>query len=288
MHQGFDVNRVLDAIKQGQVTTLFLVPTMLYTLMDHPRIVQTDLSGLARILYTASPIAQHRLAQAIKLFGTILHQNYGQTEVPGTILSLTSEDHVHPQGNKLTSAGKPYPCVSVRLEDEQGCAVEQHGLIGELCVRAPHVTPGYWNKPEATRELLHDGWLHTGDMAYQDEDGYFHIVDRKKDMIISGGFNVYPQEVESLLNHHPAVSAAAVIGIPHDKWGEAVHAIVVLRAGHAATQEDLTDFVKACKGAVMSPKSVVFVTELPLTNLGKIDKKALRLPYWQGQTKAVG
>lgn len=288
VHNGFDVDRILDAIDQGQATTLFLVPTMLYTLMDHPRTRDMDLSGLQRIIYTASPISEARLAQAIELFGPILHQNYGQTEVPGTILSLTSEDHLHPRGDKLTAAGKPYACVTVRLLDDQGNTVGRGQGIGELCVRAPHVTPGYWNKPEATRELLQDGWLHTGDMAYQDEDGYFHIVDRKKDMIISGGFNIYPQEVENALASHPAVSAAAVIGIPHPKWGESVMAIVVPRPGHDATAQDLIDFVKDRKGSVLAPKSVVFVAALPLTNLGKIDKKALRAPYWADRKKAVG
>lgn len=178
--------------------------------------------------------------------------------------------------------------MTVRLLDDQGNTVGRGQGIGELCVRAPHVTPGYWNKPEATRELLQDGWLHTGDMAYQDEDGYFHIVDRKKDMIISGGFNIYPQEVENALASHPAVSAAAVIGIPHPKWGESVMAIVVPRPGHDATAQDLIDFVKDRKGSVLAPKSVVFVAALPLTNLGKIDKKALRAPYWADRKKAVG
>lgn len=288
VHEGFDVDRILDAIDRGQATTLFLVPTMLYALMDHPRVRDMDLSGLQRIIYTASPISEARLAQAIELFGPILHQNYGQTEVPGTILSLTSEDHLHPRGDKLTAAGKPYACVSVRLLDDQGGIVGRGQGIGELCVRAPHVTPGYWNKPEATRELLQDGWLHTGDMAYQDNDGYFHIVDRKKDMIITGGFNVYPQEVENALASHPAVSAAAVIGIPHPKWGESVMAVVVPRPGHDATEQDLIDFVKDRKGSILAPKSVAFVEALPLTGLGKIDKKALRAPYWVDRKKAVG
>ncbi|WP_167383674.1 AMP-binding protein [Bordetella genomosp. 12] len=288
IHDGFDVGRVLDAIDQGQATTLFLVPTMLYTLMDDPRLARIDRSRLRRIIYTASPISETRLAQAIGLFGHILHQNYGQTEVPGTILSLTAEDHVHPRGDKLTAAGKPYACVSVQLTGEDGCKVDRGQGIGELWVRAPHVTPGYWNKPDATRELFQDGWLRTGDMAYQDEDGYFHIVDRKKDMIISGGFNIYPQEVENVLASHPAVSAAAVIGVPHEKWGESVKAIVVLRQPLTASEQDLIAFVKERKGSVTAPKSVSFVAELPLTNLGKIDKKALRAPYWEGQKKAVG
>ncbi|WP_342052128.1 MULTISPECIES: AMP-binding protein [unclassified Cupriavidus] len=287
VHDGFDADRTLDAIHAGDATTLFLVPTMLYALMDHPRIAAVNLGSLRRIVYTAAPISQHRLAQALALFGPILHQNYGQTEVPGTILSLTAEDHLHPRGDKLTAAGKPYPCVSVRLVDDLGNTLPRDGGIGELCVRAPHVTRGYWNKPEATRELLRDGWLHTGDMAYQDADGYFHIVDRKKDMIISGGFNIYPQELENALAGHPSIASAAVIGVPDEKWGEAVKAIVVLRTGAAATAEELIAFVKTRKGPVMAPKTVEFTTSLPLTPLGKIDKKALRAGYWEGRANAV-
>lgn len=287
VHDGFDADRTLDAIHAGEATTLFLVPTMLYALMDHPRIASINLGGLRRIIYTAAPISQRRLAQALALFGPILHQNYGQTEVPGTILSLTAEDHLHPRGDKLTSAGKPYPCVAVRLVDDAGNTLPRDGGIGELCVRAPHVTRGYWNKPEATQELLRDGWLHTGDMAYQDRDGYFHIVDRKKDMIISGGFNIYPQELENTLGSHPAVASAAVIGVPDEKWGEAVKAIVVLRAAASATAEELIAFVKERKGPVMAPKTVEFTAALPLTPLGKIDKKALRAGYWDGRDSGV-
>ncbi|PLP98444.1 acyl-CoA synthetase [Cupriavidus pauculus] len=287
IHDGFDVDKTLEAIAQRQATVLFVVPTMLYMLMDHPRIGSVDLRGLRRIIYTAAPISESRLAHALSLFGPILHQNYGQTEVPGTILALTAEDHLHPHGDKLTSAGKPYPCVAVRLVDENDNVLPRGGSIGELCVRAPHVTRGYWNKPEATNELLRDGWLHTGDMAFQDNDGYFHIVDRKKDMIISGGFNVYPQEVENSLASHPAIANAAVIGVPHEKWGEAVKAIVVLRAGSSATEQALIAHVRERKGPTMAPKTVEFVDSLPLTALGKIDKKALRAQYWQGHAKAV-
>jgi len=220
------------------------------------------------------------LQQALDIFGPILHQNYGQTEVPGTILSLRVEDHIDPRGGRLSSAGKPYPCVTVRLIDDHGEQVPRGGGIGELCVRAPHVTQGYWNKPEASRELLRDGWLHTGDMAYEDADGYFHIVDRKKDMIISGGFNIYPQELENVLTAHPAVSAAAVIGVPDPKWVEAVKAFIVLKEGCTIEGNAIISFVKERKGSVMAPKSIEFVPDLPLTNLGKVDKKALRSPYW--------
>ena len=287
IQDGFDVGAVLDAVVRLRVTAVFLVPTMLYVMMDDPRSAAVDLSTLTRIIYAASPIAPPRVAKALALFGPILSQNYGLTEVPGTVLTLTPEDHADPRASRLASAGKPYPGVTVRLLDDGGELVAP-GTIGEICVRAPHATPGYWGQPELTAELWQSGWLHTGDMACQGADGYFQIVDRKKDMIVSGGFNVYPQEVEHALGDHPAVAAAAVIGVPHPKWGEAVHAAIVLKAGHAASEADLIDWVRQRKGAVMAPKTVTFVADLPLTKLGKIDKKALRAPFWMGQSRAVG
>ena len=287
IHDGFDVGTVLDAVARLRVTTVFLVPTMLYVLMDDPRTAAADLSALTRIIYAASPISPPRVAQALTLFGPILSQNYGLTEVPGTVLTLTPEDHVDPRASRLASAGKPYPGVTVRLLDDAGAPVAP-GAVGEICIRAPHATPGYWKQPELTAELWQGGWLHTGDMACQGVDGYFQIVGRKKDMIVSGGFNIYPQEVEHALGDHPAVSSVAVIGVPHPKWGEATHAAVVLKAGHAASEADLIDWVRQRKGAVMAPKTVAFMADLPLTKLGKIDKKTLRAPFWTGQSRAVG
>ena len=287
IQDGFDVGAVLDALARLRVTGVFLVPTMLYVLLDDPRTADAELSALTRIIYAASPIAPQRVAQALARFGPILSQNYGLTEVPGTVLTLTPEDHVDPRASRLISAGKPYPGVTVRLLDEAGQPV-QPGTVGEICVRAPHATPGYWQQPKLTEELWQGGWLHTGDMATEGTDGYFHIVDRKKDMIVSGGFNVYPQEVEHALGDHPAVAAAAVIGVPHLKWGEAVHAAIVLKAGHAASETELIQWVRHRKGAVIAPKTVAFVADLPLTKLGKVDKNALRAPFWKGQSRAVG
>jgi len=287
LHDGFDADKVLDGIATGAITTLFFVPTMLYALMDNPRVNEIDLSHLKRIVYAGSPITVSRLEQALELFGPILTQNFGQTEVPGTILSLTPEDHFDQRANRRASAGKPYPCVTVKLLDDNDVEIERSNGVGEICVRAPHATPGYWNKPELTELLWRGGWLHTGDMAYQDSDGYFHIVDRKKDMIISGGFNIYPMEVENALAMHPAVSEAAVIGIPHEKWGESVKAVVVLREGNHATSQELIDFMKEKKGHIMAPKVVEFTSSLPLTNLGKVDKKALRAPHWHGKERSV-
>ena len=287
IQDGFEPGRVLDAVCNRGVTTLFLVPTMLYVLMDDPRTATTELGSLTRIIYAASPISPPRLAQALRLFGPILSQNYGLTEVPGTVLSLTPEDHVDSRESRLASAGKPYPCVTVRLLDAQGERIPPGGGVGEICIRAPHATPGYWNKPEQTAELWQGGWLHTGDMATQGADGYFTIVDRKKDMIISGGFNVYPGEVEHVLLQHPAVSQAAVIGVPHERWGEAVHAVVVLKPGESVEAGDLITLVKHSKGSVLAPKTVAIADTLPLTRLGKVDKQALRAPFWASQARAV-
>ena len=287
IQDGFDVGAVLDAVARLRVTAVFLVPTMLYVLMDDPRTTATKFATLQRIIYAASPIDPPRVAQALALFGPILSQNYGLTEVPGTVLTLTPEDHVDSRTSRLASAGKPYPGVTVRLLNDAGELVAP-GAIGEICVRAPHATPGYWKQPELSSQLWQDGWLHTGDMAHQGLDGYFHIVDRMKDMIVSGGFNVYPQEVEHALGDHPAVAAVAVIGVPHPKWGEAVHAAVVVKVGQAVSEADLIDWVRHRVGAVLAPKTVAFMSDLPLTKLGKIDKKLLRAPFWVGHSRAVG
>ena len=287
IEDGFDPGRVTDAVARRGVTALFLVPTMLYVLLDDPRVAADGLPGVTRIIYAAAPIAPARLHQALRLFGPILSQNYGLTEVPGTVLTLSPEDHVDPRASRLASAGKTYPCVTVRLLDDAGVPVRP-GEVGEICVRAPHATPGYWRQPEATAELWRGGWLHTGDMARQDPDGYVHVVDRKRDMIVSGGFNVYPAQVEGTLASHPAVAGAAVIGVPHAKWGEAVHAFIVLRPGHAAGTEALIRHVRDRDGAVPAPKAVTFLDTLPLTALGKVDKKRLRAPFWAGQARAVG
>ena len=287
MHGGFDAAAVLDAISCLGVTTLFLVPTMIYVLLDKPRMAERELGSLKCIIYAASPISPPRLAQALARFGPILSQNYGLTEVPGTVLTLTPEDHVDSRGDRLASAGRPYPGVTVRVLDDAGGCVAP-GEVGEICVRAPHATPGYWRQPELSAQLWQGGWLHTGDMAYEGADGCLFIVDRKKDMIVTGGFNVYPQQVEQTLGEHPAVLAASVIGVPHPKWGEAVHAVVVLKPGEIVDEAALIAFVKQHRGAMLAPKTVAFAAALPLTALGKVDKKSLRAPFWSEQSRAVG
>lgn len=286
MQKGFDKDRVLDAIEQQGVTSLFLVPTMIYALLDHPRTRSVDFRHLHSLMYGAAPMSPARIREALALFGPVLVQGYGQTESPNTILTLSRADHVSDDDRRLASAGRPYPGLMVRLLGADDMAVVR-GQIGEICVRGPLVMSGYWNQPEQTAEALRNGWLHTGDLAWQDEAGYFYIVDRKKDMIISGGFNVYPKEVENVLSAHPAVAAVAVIGVPDEKWGEAVKAVVVRKPGMNVEESQLLARVRELKGPVATPKSVDFVDALPLTALGKPDKKALRAGYWNGAGRSV-
>lgn len=275
----FHPAKVLEAIEKYKITATMLVPTMLYALLDSPDLDKYDLSSLQTVFYGASAISPTRLAEAIEKFGPIFFQFYGQAESPMTISVLRRGDHDLNKPERLASCGRPVPWLSVALLDEKGNEVPQ-GEPGEVCVRGPLVMNGYLNKPEQTAEATEFGWLHTGDIARQDEEGFLYIVDRKKDMIVSGGFNVYPREVEDVLSAHPAVSAAAVIGVPDDKWGEAVKAVVVLRDGQSVPVEELQALVKDRKGAVYTPKTVDFAESIPVSPLGKPDKKALRAQYW--------
>jgi fatty-acyl-CoA synthase len=204
--------------------------------------------------------------------------------MPSVVLGLTKEDHL--DDSLLTSAGKPYPGITVRLLDDDDREVLR-GELGEICARGPMAMAGYLNQEALTAETMRNGWVHTGDIAYQDERGYFHIVDRKKDMIITGGFNVYPKAIENALETHPAVSSAAVIGIPDAKWGEAVMGLVVLRSDQQVSEADLIAHVKNLQGSVGAPKRIEFVRDLPLTAVGKFDKKAMRAPFWQDKGRNV-
>jgi fatty-acyl-CoA synthase len=227
-----------------------------------------------------------RIREAISRIGPVLAQSYGQTECPSNILHLTAEDHCRADVDTLASAGMPYPGVTVALLDANDQPVEP-GEVGELCVRSPLVMDGYWKQPEQTAEALRNGWLHTGDMARRDSHGYYYLVDRRKDMVISGGFNVYPKEIEDVIAQHPSVAAVAVIGVPDERWGEAVKAVVVIRPDVRVGPEELRELVRHAKGAVCTPKTVDFVEALPLTPLGKPDKKALRERYWGSLARLI-
>jgi fatty-acyl-CoA synthase len=282
----FDPERVLDTIARHRITATMLVPTMIYVLLDHPKLESVDLSSLATLYYGASAMSPARLREGLERLGPIFFQFYGQAECPMTISVLRREEHHAGDADRLASCGRAVPWLDVALLDDDGAEVPA-GHPGEICVRGPLVMAGYLNQPEATAEAFRFGWLHTGDVARADEEGYLTIVDRKKDMIVTGGFNVFPREIEDVLSGHPAVSAAAVIGVPDDKWGEAVKAVVVRRPGAAVEEAELIALVKERKGSVAAPKSVDFVDAIPVSALGKPDKKALRARYWEGSDRLV-
>jgi fatty-acyl-CoA synthase len=287
----FDPAEVLRVIEEERITCTMVVPTMLYALLDHPDSRTRDLSSLETIYYGASPISPVRLAEAIDRFGPIFAQFYGQAEAPMAITYLSKADHDPDRPERFASCGRPSLFLRTALLDPDGRPVPQ-GETGEICVAGPLLTGGYWRSPEATAETYRaDGWLHTGDVAREDDEGFWYIVDRTKDMIVTGGFNVFPREVEDVIATHPAVAQVAVIGIPDEKWGEAVAAFLVMRDGHHLSEEvsrAVRDTVKLRKGSVQAPKHVVAVEALPLTGLGKPDKRALRAQFWSDAARAVG
>ncbi|MDT0201782.1 fatty-acid--CoA ligase FadD8 [Nocardioides sp. AE5] len=282
----FDPAEVLRTIEEQRITATMLVPTMLYALLDHPDSRTRDLSSLETVYYGASAINPVRLQEAIDRFGPIFAQYYGQSEAPMAITYLAKGDH---DPARLTSCGRPSAFVRAALLGDDGQPVAP-GEPGEICVAGPLLAGGYWNLPEETSATFRDGWMHTGDVAREDEDGFWFIVDRTKDMIVSGGFNVFPREVEDVVAEHPSVAQVAVIGTPHEKFGEQVTALVVLRDGadlDEATIAEIQAFVKERKGSVHVPKQVIAVDSIPLTGLGKPDKKALRARFWSGD-RSVG
>jgi fatty-acyl-CoA synthase len=286
MIKGFSPAAFVEAARINRATATFMVPTMIYALLDHPGISSTQLTTMQTILYSAAAISPTRLAEAIEVLGPVFVQSYGQTEAPITISVLRKQDHAAGQAKLLHSCGMPTSMNRVRLLDDD-CIEVPPGEIGEICVRGPLVMEAYWKLPDLTRETMAEGWLHTGDLARQDERGYLYIVDRKKDMIVSGGFNVFPREIEDLLSEITAISMAAVIGIPDERWGEAVCAVVVCKPDQSVSDEEIVNFVKERKGSVYAPKRIDFVDSIPLTPLGKPDKKALRGQYWEGHERRV-
>ncbi len=277
----FSPENFFNMVEQEKITSTFLVPTMIYSLIDYPRKHKYNLSSLKNVIYGASRISTDRLKEAIKIFGPIFTQLYGQTEAPNMISILPKDEHVisDPKKEKriFSSCGRPSVLCDVKIINN-GKEVKR-GKNGEIVVLCPNLMDGYLNKPEATKETIRGGWLYTGDIGHYDHDGYLFILDRSKDMIISGGFNIFPKEIEDVLFEHPAVNNAAVIGVPDDKWGEAVKAIVVLNQDLEISEEELISFVKKRKGSLIAPKSIDFWDEIPLTNLGKVDKKKIRNEY---------
>ena len=287
----FDPAEVLKTIEEQKITATMLVPSMIYALMDHPDSHTRDLSSLETVYYGASAMNPVRLKEAIARFGPIFAQYYGQSEAPMVITYLAKADH---DEKRLTSCGRPTLFARTALLGEDGQPVPQ-GEVGEICVSGPLLSGGYLNKPEATAETFRDGWMHTGDLAREDEDGFWYIVDRTKDMIVTGGFNVFPREVEDVVAEHPSVAQVCVIGTPDEKWGEAVTAIIVLRPDAPSDDEavaqvtsEIQSAVKERKGSVQAPKQVIVVESVPVTALGKPDKKAVRAQFWEGAGRAVG
>jgi fatty-acyl-CoA synthase len=280
IHPGFDPVKVMQAIQEYRINCMLVVPTMIYALLDHPRFDEFDLSSLETVFYGASAIAPARLKEAIERIGPVFFQFYGQAEAPMTITVLRKAEHDVNDMQRLASCGRPVPWVRVDLLDSNQRPVPD-GEPGEICVQGPLVMDGYRDSPELTAQALDGGWLHTGDVAVRDPGGFLRIVDRTKDMIVSGGFNIYPREIEDIIGEHPAVSQVAVFGVPHPKWGEAVTALVVARAGQAPKADELIAMVAERKGKFQAPKVVEFIDSIPQTALGKPDKKALRARFGQ-------
>lgn len=284
---GFDAAEFCAIVEAERLNCTLLVPTLIGNLVDAKEArAGRDLSSLELIIYGAAPISPDRLREAMEIFGPVFLQLYGQSEFPQCVCTLRKVDHDLDNPKRLESCGLVNPLTELRLLDPDLNEVPV-GEIGEICLQGPMMMSGYWRQPELTEEAMRGGWLHTGDLARRDAEGYIYIVDRTKDMIISGGFNIYPREVEDVLMSHPSVALAAVIGIPDPKWGEAVAAFVMLREGHTATDEELIGLVKQRRGGPWAPKRVTFLDQLPLTGLGKLDRKALRAPFWEGRTRSV-
>jgi acyl-CoA synthetase (AMP-forming)/AMP-acid ligase II len=286
----FTPEAALQAIQAYRVTHTILVPTMVHLLAQAPGVDQYDVSSLQGILYGGSPMPTAVIAKARAVFpGCDLTQGYGQTETAPTISLLPHRYHVleGPLAGKVQSAGQPAFSMAVKIVDAHDREVPL-GTVGEVVTRGPHVRAGYWKRPDETAAALRQGWLHTGDAGYLDADGFLFIVDRLKDMIISGGENVYAAEVENVLYQHPAVAMCAVIGIPDERWGEAVHAMIVLKAGQTTTEEELLRHCRERLAGYKCPRSLEIRQEpLPLSGAGKILKRELRAPFWAGQSRQV-
>ena len=278
----------LEAVERLRVTSSLLAPSMVGTLVRSPDLGARDLRSWSWLAYGGSPITEETLRRALGALPCRLYQGYGQTEATHTVCLLAPEAHAEALTRPalLASCGRPIPGIEVRISMEDGRPARP-GVPGELLVRGPTVMAGYWERPVETAETLADGWLHTGDVATTDADGFVYVLDRKKDVIVSGGENIFSAEVESVLARHGAVLEVAVIAVPDDVWGERVHAVVVLAPGRAATAEELQGHCRQTLGGYKLPRSFEFVESLPRTPTGKIVKSALREPHWAGRSRAV-
>ncbi|QYJ08150.1 fatty acid--CoA ligase [Qipengyuania flava] len=282
----FTPDGVLDGFEQG-ITRLFIVPAALQMVIQHPRAKSTDMSAVKYVMYGAAPIPLDLLREAVQTIPEAgFLQCYGMTETTGTIAMLPPDDHTLEGNERMKSAGKAVPGAELKVVGEDGEELPL-GEVGELICRSPSNMLGYWNLPDATKGALKDGWMHTGDAAYMDADGYVYIQDRIKDMIISGGENVYPAQVESAIYGHPAVGEVAVIGVPDDTWGEAVKACVVPKPGSEVDPNDIIAFTRERLAGFKVPKTVDVIPEMPRNASGKILRRELRAPYWEGRDRQV-
>lgn len=281
---------IMQDISEHKVTHLFLPPTVMYMMLAHEEISDYDYSSLQHFVVGAAPTSVEKLKEACKIFGPCMTEAYGQTEAPAAITLKAPCDYIDSDGNmnedRLAGIGRPAGLNMVKLLGEDGKEVPR-GEAGEICVKGRLVTLGYLNNPEATAEAHKDGWLWTGDVGVMSADGYIKIVDRSKDLIITGGFNVYPNEVEQVISAHPEVQECSVIGVPDEKWGEAVKAVIQLKPGQTISAEAVIADVKAKLGSVKSPKTVDFIDDLPRSPNGKVMKADLRKTYWSGRDRAV-
>jgi len=264
-------------------------PTLIYMLLAHPDVRRHDYSSLRYFMYAAAPMAAEKLREALAVFGPVMAQTFGQVEAPMVCTYLSPQDHVdalalHPE--RLLSCGRPTPLTRVAIMDDEG-RLQPQGERGEIVVQGSLVMSGYHDQPEATAEASAFGWHHTGDIGRIDAEGYVYIVDRKRDMIISGGFNIYPSEIEQVLWAHPAVQDCAVVGVPDDKWGEAVKAIVQLKPGNDVEPAALLTYCRDRLGSTKAPKSVEVWPDLPRSAVGKVLKKTIRERYWVGRDRSI-
>ncbi len=281
---------ILSTIEKCRVTEVFLPPTVIYRLLDHPGVTERNFSSLRHLCYGAAPMSLDKLKRSLAVFGPVMIEAYGQTEAPITIATLRPEEHfvdgqLAPDA-RLTSCGRPSPLAKVSTFDAGGNQTKP-GIAGEIRVRGDLVMAGYYKDEERTREAIVDGWLRTGDVGVFDDHGYLTITDRVKDMIVSGGFNIYPSEIEQVLWSHPAVRDCSVVGAPDDDWGEAVTAVVELTSDGSVTADELIALCKSRLGSVRAPKRVDFVDCLPRSNNGKVLKKDVRATYWSGVSRQI-
>ena len=283
-----DLTEFLALIERHRITHTFLPPTLIYMLLDHPALASTDLTSLECLWYGAAPMSASRLEEALDRIGPVMGQLFGQSEAPMMISTMAPADHFRADGSlareRLSSAGRPTPLTVVAIMDDDGTLLGP-GQRGEIVVRGPLVMAGYYKNPAASAEAGRHGWHHTGDIGYLDDDQYLFIVDRAKDMIITGGFNVYSAEVEQVLLAHPAVQDCAVIGLPDEKWGERVTAVIQLRPGHAVTADETRAFVRERLGSVKAPKQVEVWPDLPRSKVGKVLKPEIKAQLRGGESR---